>query len=392
MDILADIAVEHVGQERLVPTWDITFSTHVDATAPDIVAATAKIEALAAVIRGIPIPPRVQSKIDALNIIRAVRGTTGIEGSELSEDEVERIISSPDERALPEAREREEQEARNAATVMEFVAETIRKEPATPLTEQLICKIHDLTTQGIAYPNNDPGHYREHATSAGTYVPPRTGAEVRRLMAEFIQWFNEGPPRAWPPALAAVVAHFYVVSIHPFGDGNGRTARAVESFLLYRGRVNARGFYSLANYYYQNRSEYISWLDRVRFETQGDLTPFVRFALTGLVDELESIHQTVLDEVKIFAFRDCARETLMLQGKMGTKAGERMYHFLLGLAEEPVSLTELRRGRHWLSDFYRNVTPKTLNRDLNFLRAQNLVVINGDEIQANLNLMEEFVP
>ena len=80
-------------------------------------------------------------------------------------------------------------------------------------------------------------------------------------------------------------------------------------------------------------------------------------------------------------------------GKMGTKPGERMYKFLLGLAEERVvSLKELRKGRHWLSEFYRRVTPKTLSRDLNFLRAHNLVLIDGDEIRANLNLMDEFVP
>lgn len=376
-----------------MPTWDVDFATHVDVTAPDIVAATAKIEALAAVIRGIPIPPGVQSKIDALNILRAVRGTTGIEGNDLTEDEVEKIMSSsPDERALPAAREREEQEARNAARVMEFVADGVRKDPTAPLTEELICRIHELTTEKISYPNNRPGHYREHAALAGTYVPPRTGDEVRQLMADFIKWFNEGPPRSWPPAIAAIVAHFYVNSIHPFGDGNGRTARAVESFLLYRGRINARGFYSLANYYYRNRTEYVALLDHVRFQTKGDLTPFVQFALRGLVSELESVHETVLNEVKVIAFRDCAREMLMLHGKLGTKPGERMYHFLLGLAGEPVSLTALRRGRHWLSESYRKVTPKTLSRDLNFLRTHKLVTITGDEIRANLDLMEEFVP
>lgn len=377
-----------------MPAWDVHFETHVDTTAPDLVAASARVEALAAVIRDIPIPPGVQARIDALNILRAVRGTTGIEGIELSEEDVGKILSAPPgERALAASREREEQEARNAAQVMAFVAETLRREPTTPLTEKLIREIHHMTTKEIAYPHNTPGQYREHATSAGTYVPPRTGDEVRRLMAEFIEWFNEGPPRSWPPAIAAIVAHFYVVSIHPFGDGNGRTARAVESFALYKGRINARGFYSLANYYYRNRTDYVTLLDRVRFETDGDLTPFVRFALTGLVSELASVHEAVIAEVKIIAFRDYAREELMEFGKMGTKPGERMYKFLLGLAEERVvSLTEVRKGRHWLSEFYRRVTPKTLSRDLNFLREHNLVIIEKDEIRANFEMMDRFVP
>lgn len=376
-----------------MPAWGVTFDTRVYVTSPEIVTAVARIDALAGVIRNIPIPPRVQSKIDALNILRAVRGTTGIEGIELSDEEVARIMRSPPaKRVLPASREREEKEARNAARVMRFVVKVVRKDPGTPLTEQLICRIHEMTTQGIDYQNNRPGHYREHAVSAGTYVPPQTGEEVRRLMAKFIEWFNEGPPRSWAASIRAVVAHFYVISIHPFGDGNGRTARGVESLLLYQGGINARGFYSLSNYYYRNRQEYVSLLDHVRFETNGDLTPFVRFALNGLVRELEAVHGEVLQEVTIIAFKDYARETLMTEGRMGTKPGERMYHFLLGLAAQPASLSALRRGRHPLSQFYRGMTSKTLTRDLNFLRSNGLIITDGDEIRANLEVMKQFVP
>jgi len=376
-----------------MPKWDVTFETRIHLTSPEVVTAVAKIDALAAVIRNIPIPPGVQDKIDALNILRAIRGTTGIEGIELSEEEVAKIMRSPPtKRALPASREREEKEVRNAELVMRFVVEAVRKEPSTPLTEQLVCRIQELTTRGIDYQNNRPGHYRDHAVSAGTYVPPQTGEEVRRLMARFIAWFNEGPPRSWAAAIRAVVAHFYVVSIHPFGDGNGRTARGVESFLLYQGGINARGFYSLSNYYYRNRQEYVSLLDHVRFETNGDLTPFVRFALDGLVSELDAVHEEVLQEVTVIAFRDYARETLMTEGKMGTKPGERMYHFLLALAGQPVSLSALRRGSHPLSQFYRGVTPKTLTRDLNFLRSNGLIITDGDEIRANLDVMKRFVP
>jgi Fic family protein len=211
-------------------------------------------------------------------------------------------------------------------------------------------------------------------------------------MAGFSEWFSGGAPRSWPPSIRAIVAHFYVVSIHPFGDGNGRTARGVESFLLYQGGINARGFYSLSNYYYRNRAKYVSLLDHVRFETNGDLTPFVRFALNGLVSELEAVHEEVLQEVTIIAFRDYAREALTTSGKMGTKPGERMYHFLLGLAEEPISVTALKRRGHPLSQLYRGVTSKTLSRDLNFLRSNGLIVIDGGEIRANLGVMKQFMP
>lgn len=374
-----------------MPTWDVHFNTRVGTTEADVLTSVARIEALARVIRNIPIAPGVQQKIDALNIMRAVRGTTGIEGSEVSEEEVSEIIATPPtDRVLPPSREREEKEVRNAQAVMQFTAELVTHDPTTPLTEELIREIHERTTRGIDYPDNTPGHYREHAVRAGTYVPPRTGNEVRSLMAEFIRWFNEGAPRFWPAPVQAVVAHFYVISVHPFGDGNGRTARGVESFLLYRGGINARGFYSLANFYYRHRQEYEQWLDRVRFETEGDLTPFLRFALEGLLTELETVHEEVLQEVAIFAFRDYAREVLIRDGTVGSKPQERMYRFILGLSREPVSLAALRRGGHPLSRIYRGVTSKTVTRDLNFLRSRNLIRMEEDEVRANLAIMDQF--
>ncbi len=375
-----------------MPTWDVNFDTRIGVTEPDVLADVARIEALAAVIRNIPIPPGVQGVIDALNIMRAVRGTTGIEGSELSEEEVSEIISSPPtERVLPPSREREEKEVRNAERVMRFVAELVSHDAAIPLTEELIRQIHEQTTRGIDYPNNVPGHYREGSVRAGTYVPPQTGDEIRRLMREFIRWFNEGPPRSWPAAIQAIVAHFFVVSIHPFGDGNGRTARGVESFLLYRGGINARGFYSLANFYYRQRQEYEIMLDHVRFETEGNLTPFLRFALRGLRTELETVHEDVLQEVEIFAFRDYAREVLLHDVAVGSKTRERMYRFILGLPREPISISALKKGGHPLSRIYRGVTAKTVTRDLNFLRSRDLIAVDRDQVRANLDVMKQFM-
>ncbi len=273
-----------------MPSWDVDFGYRLDLQDHEVVSYVAQIDALAKVIQGIPLPPAVQMRLDSLNIMRAVRGTTGIEGTEVSETEVEQIVlASPEERVLSESRQRAEKEVRNADNVMRSVASTLQAGPETSVTEELVCTLHRLTTEGIDYQNNDPGMYRNHSVVVGNYVPPRTGDEVRGLMAQFIEWFNEGPPRMWPSAIQATAAHFYLISIHPFGDGNGRTARGLESFLLYKGGINARGFYSLANFYYQHRPEYVGMLDHVRFNSHGDITPFVKFALQGLTFEQEDV-------------------------------------------------------------------------------------------------------
>ncbi len=346
---------------------------------------------MASVTRGIPIPPSVQERLDRLNILRAVGGTIGIEGTELSEEEIRLVIASPpDVSPLGPGREREEQEARNANELMEYVAEYVKRNPGAQISEPLISEFHRILTQGIAYPHNEPGRYRNHAVTVGPYRPPAIGEEVRRLMAEFVHWFNIAEPISWDSVIRAIVAHFYLVSIHPFGDGNGRTSRAVESFLLYKAGVNVRGYYSLANYFYRHRPEYIDSLNLVQMRGETDLTPFVAFALTGLVQELEAVHAGVLAEVRILAFRDHARLTLAEAGRLGTPAGERQLQFLAELAVEPVSMRLLRSGGHTLSRLYRRVTSRTLSRDMSSLNQQGLIVVEGDEIRANLDLMNRF--
>ena len=367
------------------------FEPVLDITHRQILEDVAQVHALARVIRGIPIPPSVQQRLDRLNILRAVRGTTGIEGTELSEEEVGLVVESLlGDAPLGPGREREEQEVRNADALMRHVGEYVEHNPTAPVTEALILGFHRILTQNINYPHNEPGRYRNHSVTVGSYRPPPTGEEVRRLMAEFVHWFNTGLPTHWDPVLQAIAAHFYVVSIHPFGDGNGRASRAVESFLLYKAGVNARGYYSLSNFYYQNRSDYIANLNRVRQQDVFNLTPFVAFALKGLVQELEAVHAEVLAEVRILAFRDYARQTLAAAGKLGTPAGERQLRFLTDLASEPVSLRALRSGGHPLSPLYRNVTARTLTRDINTLRLQGLIISEGDELRANLELMTRF--
>jgi Fic family protein len=324
--------------------------------------------------------------------MRAVRGTTGIEGAAASTEEVQKIMASPEEISLPKSRERDEQEIKNAAAVMYFVAHLIGMRPDLPITQELICTIHKLTTSKIDYSNNMPGQYRSHPVNAGDYEPPTSGDEVRRLMNEFIEWLNSPPAMNWDPIIRALAAHFYLISIHPFGDGNGRTSRAVESLLLYQGKVNARGFYSLANYYYQHRSDYIWHLDHARFNSENDLTDFIVFGLKGLADELQDVHSQVLNEVKLISYRDYAREQFQhAKGLgLGTKAGERLFHFLIGLGREPLPMSQLTSPKSRAGTVYGKVSLRTVQRDMAFLKERDLIKIEDGAIVANLDVMKQF--
>ena len=97
-----------------MPRWDVHFEMRVNTQDPEVVRLLFKVDAMASVIRGIPIPPYVQNRLDNLNIMRAVRGTIAIEGTEVSEEEVEEILRTPaDQQVLPRNRAGDEQEVRS---------------------------------------------------------------------------------------------------------------------------------------------------------------------------------------------------------------------------------------------------------------------------------------
>jgi len=382
-DIVQDIS----RRKDHMTSWNINFRMIVEVENKEIVSLLSRCFAMASVINNIPITPKRQVRIDRLNILRAIRGTTGIEGARLTEDEVKRIMeTSRSNKVLPENRQQEEEEARNANILMKYIARLVKNKPGCVLDEQLIRTFHKILTKDIKYENNTPGEYRNYPVKVGNYSAPKHG-EIEGLIGGFIAWFNQGEPKGWDPIIRAIVAHFYIVSIHPFGDGNGRTARAVESFLLYKARINELGFYSLANFYYQHRSEYISKLDFVRFETDNELTPFVLFALRGFESELESVHHEILLEVKEIAFRDYVREVM---NQTGSKPRGRMQEFMMMLGSESASIKAIRSGKHELSKLYNDLTDKTLSRDLEELTKNQLILIQNDQVKANIDIMNKF--
>ena len=373
-----------------MPRWDVHFDLVADMSAPDALERLVAAKSLAIAVREIPVPPHVQRRLHALNIVRAVRGTTGIEGTELSEDEVSRVLSAPaDQPVLAAARQREEREVRNAGALKELVENLLRRNPETRLSEPLIREFHRVLTDGIDYPHNEPGRYRSHPVTAGDYHAP-AHEHVPALMSGFVDWLNRGRGAALDPIVKAIVAHFLLVSIHPFGDGNGRTSRGVESFLLYKAGVNARGFYSLANYYYRNRSDYVALLNHVRFVSDPDAAPFVNFALRGLVEELREVHSEILREVRVISFRDFARTYLQTEGRLGSRTGNRQLLFLLELGDQEIAVADIRSGRHPVAHLYRGVGQRTVARDLNLLKRLGLIVEERGIIRANMDVMDEL--
>lgn len=369
--------------------WEITFDPRVDVRDPEIVGLIVEAEAYRRSVLRIPLPPTMRQKFDELNIRRQIRGTTGIEGNPLTEGEIEKVLDASRTGGGTkegEAASVEKLEVINARRALEYVQEIAADSPPDSVTEDLIRTLHRLNTEGCGYPNNLPGEYRQHAVVAREYRPPDHD-QIPRLMREFVEFINAREAiQGYRALIRAILAHFYLISIHPFGDGNGRTARALEAYILYQGGYNVRGFYSLANFHYKHRQDYFTLLQEARFTHQGDLTRFVRFSLEGFVGELALIQDEILDYVRRVMFRDVYFEAAR-QGELNARSLSLLEHLTFD-AREGISVEAFKNRTHYLSaGLYEGRTDKTLLRDLRHLQRSQLIAIEQGRLMANLGLL-----
>jgi Fic family protein len=114
-----------------------------------------------------------------------------------------------------------------------------------------------------------------------------------RLMDEYIQFLNSASLMSMPPAIHALVAHFFFTTIHPFEDGSGRVSRLVAAGILFQRGYRGHGFYALANHFYENEARYHSLVYQAQQTPIFDLTRFLAFGMEGLALELHGINSFI---------------------------------------------------------------------------------------------------
>jgi hypothetical protein len=131
------------------------------------------------------------------------------------------------------------------------------------------------------------------------------GAPAQRLpelMARYVAFVDGGELRSLPPVVQALLAHFFLDTIHPFVDGNGRTARLVAAAILSRHGYNLHGTYALMRYFYRHEIAYHTMLHRIWKRCPFAVTPFVAFGIEGFVLELKSVDAFI--KMKLNRLRD----------------------------------------------------------------------------------------
>jgi Fic family protein len=169
------------------------------------------------------------------------------------------------------------------------------------ITEDLFKSIHYEATKGLG---NEDSHFKPHHEGewrdgeAGVFDPMigrlvHSGspqAEVRPRMLALIDWMNEklANPVEWPPPVLAGILHFNIVEVHPFADGNGRTARLLTMGLLMKTGYVPKRLFNFDAHYGKNKDAYLSALRSVRLETWNQET-WIRYFLDGLANEYERV-------------------------------------------------------------------------------------------------------
>ncbi len=339
-----------------------------------------KVDVLCEMVEDLPVLPLWASKLNVELIRKSIFSNAAIEGNPLTEEKVEAFLT---QKEGSEKVKQAELEILNLKNVYEYVRTITMGGSAYELTEDLIKKLHSMITKDLKHEYNVPGSYRDHDVKVsnkkhgGVYIPPKILPDIEKLMKEFILWINSKEVIETTPAVRAALAHYHLSLIHPFADGNGRTARVVEAIILRSAGIKYAPV-MLSNYYYRNIDAYYWAFSLARKNKDFDVTPFVEFVLKGLVESLYDIKSRITHYIIYFMLRDFY--LFGRKNKMITQRQFDLLNLLLNL-DKPLTfnLSDLFQ-KPLLNVLYKEgqVSERTARRDLKKLTDQALLVRSED--------------
>jgi hypothetical protein len=190
--------------------------------------------------------------------------------------------------------------------------------------------------------------------------------------------------------IRAIIAHIYLAWIHPFGDGNGRTARLVEFQILLAAGVPTPAAHLLSNHYNQTRTEYYRQLDRAS-KSGGEILPFLEYAVQGFVgglrEQLGFIREQQWDVTWENYIHDAFHDK-------SSPAESRQRRLALDLAGRggPVAVGKIPDLTPRLARAYATKTSKTLQRDLVVLEELGLIERGPQGVRAKREIILAFLP
>jgi Fic family protein len=260
-----------------------------------VASALMRIEAAKQAVQHLPITAAVLASLRETARLFSTHYSTMIEGNRLTQEQVSRVVGRQEH--FP-GRERDEKEVLGYYAALERAEQFVIG--GNPISELNIRMLHGLVMAGgrkkAKSTNYRQGQnvIRDSRSRTVVYLPPEA-KDVPTLMREMIAWITASRPAGLPTPICASIAHYQFATIHPYYDGNGRTARLLTTLILHQGGYDLKGLYSLEEYYARNLGAYYEALtvgpshNYYLGRAESDLTKWVEYFCAGVAESFENV-------------------------------------------------------------------------------------------------------
>jgi len=245
------------------------------------------------IIKQAKLIPKWELKLRKEARIHNAHSSTSIEGNNLLLEQVAALAENKDVTAMAKDKDEVLNYLKALDSIPEYAAKKI-------IDVKLFLKIHETLTTAVMRYQKDCGAFRDRAVFVGKrifdgtkfkevaeYIPPKT-KDVPRPVFEFLNWLNSDKIKNTNPVILAGVVHYEIARIHPFIDGNGRTARLMAALILYRSGFDHRRFFALDDFYDENREAYYAALKTAQTD-KGDITRWLEYFTDGVLYSIDKV-------------------------------------------------------------------------------------------------------
>ncbi len=263
------------------------------------------IEAKSAILslQAIPYKREWVEDMQYMELKREVAGTSRIEGADFTDHELDEALKETPK----QLHTRSQRQAHAAIQTYRWIA-TIPDDQ--PITTELILEIHQRMVTGADDDHCTPGKLRAQDENVNFGQPRHRGVnggiDCEIAFRNFVKALQHEYPKH-DAIIQASAAHYHLAAMHPFLDGNGRTARALEALFLQRAGLRDTCFIAMSNYYYDEKTNYLTSLTASRAQTHN-ITPFLVFILKGVALQSRRLLEQTKTHVQKELFRNLMQD------------------------------------------------------------------------------------
>ncbi|MCH7521844.1 MAG: Fic family protein [Candidatus Marinimicrobia bacterium] len=246
--------------------------------------------------------PYQRSWVEQLHVAQLnseVAATLRIEGADFTEKELAQALEGAPDQLYTRSQ-------RQAAACIKAYRWIANLPGDRSVSAQLICDIHRLVITGADEDHCPPGKIRGQASNIVFGTPQHRGVEGGPECEKAFAHLGRAVQQKFPdhdPLIQGLALHYHLAAMHPFLDGNGRTARALEALMLQRTGLGGTRSIALSNYYYEEKNDYLMSLAEVASH-HHDLTSFLVFGLIGIEKQCLRLFEELMIKVSKALYRD----------------------------------------------------------------------------------------